>query len=155
MLTPTIHAATIEKAVLHGMQQLKQELLNKSKRLIDAEHRISSLEDEQAHFLPILYTTEKLCQSLLEKVDYQENRSHRSNLLIVCLPKNYSVSILHALCECVLSQALGLKHKCIVERAYRHTVSIAAILPQLIHPSQAGFVKGRPVTAKMQGALNA
>lgn len=48
-----------------------------------------------------------------------ENRSHRNDLRAVDLPESVKYSNLQALCEADLPQALGLNHKCRIERVHR------------------------------------
>lgn len=71
-LTPTLHEA-IEKEVQQGIQPLKQEVLEHTKRISDIENRISVIEDEQPSLMAASQKLEN-CQALVDKIEDLENR---------------------------------------------------------------------------------
>lgn len=97
LLSPTITAA-VERAVAEGMQQLRKEIGEHAARLSMAEHRISSMEDDQHNIEGVLERFTQDQQRLHERMEDLENRSRRNNLRVVGLPETYKQGSLMDIC---------------------------------------------------------
>lgn len=118
LLSPTITAA-VDRAVSAGILQLCKELGDHSQRIMEAEQRIFSLEDDQYTMHVTLEKFTQAQQHLHERMEDLENRSSMNNLQIIGLPKSFKHGSLLDICTSALPEALGLHRRCTVERAHR------------------------------------
>lgn len=75
-----------------ALDAIASRIEDNTKRISEAEHRVSDIEDNATEMGNKLKETEKLVRVLLEKVDDLENRSRRDNIRIVGLKEGYEGS---------------------------------------------------------------
>lgn len=110
---------TLAKTVTTMLSKIQSEVVQHDQRLDELEFRLQSLETEaertQEHLQKVLQDNKRLG----EKVEDLENRSRRNNLCILGIPESVPQKDLMLFCEQELPTALGLPHRCKVERAHR------------------------------------
>lgn len=113
----------IGTAVTQALQQelagIKRMLRDHSKKLLEAEQRISTLGDDLSITQDNLTDMAQTNMELKEKLDDLENRSCRNNLCILCLLENYKPQSLLDLCQYAIPKALQMECTCKAERAHR------------------------------------
>lgn len=110
---------TLANTVQASLNQLQAQISTHASRLGQLERRIGDLEGEKAALLEEVNLNAAAHTRLELKVDDLENRSRRNNLRLVGLPELVSPSDLQYICEVEIPKALGLDHRCRVERAHR------------------------------------
>lgn len=132
LLTPMI-AEAVDRAVQHGMEQLRLDIHSQTHKLQEAEQRIASVEEQLHQVTTSISTQAGVPQFLLDKLEDLENRSRRNNLRIIGPPESYRMTSLMKLYSHHIPEALGLCYPCVVELTHR------------IGPQQYQQSKPRPV----------
>lgn len=112
----------MEKQVSDKIDEILSAVMDVTKRMTEAEERISGTEDNIVQLKTRNDTLEKQVKSLSDKVVDLENRSRRNNLRLVGLPEKEEGSDACAFLEKFLPEILEMDQSCtplIIERAHR------------------------------------
>ena len=107
---------------LQKIGDISKELQDTTKRVGEAEHRISAVEDVNVETEKRVACLEKVVVSLQERLDDQEDRGRRKNLRIIGLPESSEGSSAVQFMEMWLPKVLALTTKdgkIKLERAHR------------------------------------
>ncbi|XP_056420214.1 uncharacterized protein LOC130361355 [Hyla sarda] len=118
LITPTIQK-TLENTIRDTLTQIRTDLGAQEGRIGEMEHRIVALEDENSGLATKLRQMDTDLCYVSGKLEDLENRSRRSNLRLVGVTESLLPADLQDFCKSDLPKALGLPHKCRVERAHR------------------------------------
>lgn len=110
---------TLEHTLQTSLGRKQNELQAHTSRLEELEQRVLLLESDNDTLNTKIKSKEEKVGKMGDRLEDLENCSHCNNLRMVGLPKSIKHSDLHNICEADLPQALGLTHKCRIDRAHR------------------------------------
>lgn len=108
----------VEAAMHKSLQSLKADMASHSKRLQEAETRISAIEDDMEVLQATCNSFDHDIKALLDIVEDQKHHSSRSNFPITGIPETYNANDLQRFCSVAIPEALGLYSPCVVVRAH-------------------------------------